>query len=170
MSIFLRLQSTIVIAISLMSCTNIKPDFDGDSAFAYLVKQCEFGPRNPGSIGHVNTLNYLVEDMNIMADTVLIQRFKHTNENIGGEIAMANVISKFNLTAEKRIMIGAHWDTRPRSDQDENLSYQDQPLIGANDGASGIAVLLELSRLMKKYPPPIGVDIIFFDGEDFGED
>lgn len=156
--------------LSTISCGGNKPGFDGDSAFNYLVKQCEFGPRNPGSRGHEKTFDYLVTEMSLFADSVRVQEFVHFDSGTGIRYDLKNIIASFGISAAKRVLIGAHWDTRPRSDQDKVLSKRNQPLLGANDGASGVAVLLELANVFKKNPPPIGVDLVLFDGEDFGEE
>ena len=165
--------STLLISLlflTIISCGGNKPDFDGDSAFNYLVKQTEFGPRNPGSRGHKNTLNYLLAEMNMFADSVEAQEFTHFDSGTGISYDLTNIIASFGVNAPKRVLIGTHWDTRPRSDQDRNPAKRRQPLLGANDGASGVAVLLELAKVLSENSPPIGVDLILFDGEDFGEE
>ena len=144
------------------------PEFDGKQAFDELVTQTKFGPRNPGSVGHQQCLAYLAAELRNAADAVNLQRFSHTG--YGGErYDLTNIISSFNLGATDRIMLAAHWDTRPTADQEVDPKKKKQPILGANDGASGVAVLLEVARQLKLHPPPIGVDIILFDGEDFGE-
>jgi len=86
------------------------------------------------------------------------------------QLNMTNVIASFNSAATKRVIFIAHWDTRPRADQEKDTKKQNTPILGANDGASGVAVLLEMARLFKITPPPIGVDILFVDGEDYGKE
>lgn len=159
-----------LILLTTLSCGRDRPDFDGDSAFNYLIKQCDFGPRNPGSRGHKNTLDYLLKEMNLFADSVTTQEFTYIDSGTGISYYLTNIIVSFGVDAPKRVLIGAHWDTRPRSDQDRNPAMRSQPLLGANDGASGVAVLLELAKLLSENPPPVGVDLILFDGEDFGEE
>lgn len=85
-------------------------------------------------------------------------------------LALTNVVARFNPEAKNRILLCAHWDTRPRAEQDANKARRNEPILGANDGASGVAVLLELASLLKNNPPPIGVDIVLFDGEDYGKE
>lgn len=143
------------------------PSFSGKEAFEYLLAQTNFGPRNPGSIGHANCLNYLVRELNNHADTVSTQEFIHIGYS-GEQIRMTNIIASFNLRATNRILLAAHWDTRPYADLDKDPKNHSKPIIGANDGASGVAVLLQLAKIMNQNPPPIGVDIVLFDGEDFG--
>lgn len=143
------------------------PAFSADSAYAYVKAQVDFGPRNPGSIGHANALAYMTDELRrYSGGQVFVQRFQ--TEGYNETLSLANVIAAFNPSAETRIMLCAHWDTRPRADQDSNPSDVGQPILGANDGASGVGVLLELARIFADNPPPIGVDIVFFDGEDYG--
>ncbi|MEK6570605.1 MAG: M28 family peptidase, partial [Bacteroidota bacterium] len=143
------------------------PDFSGKEAFEYLIAQTRFGPRNPGSQGHESCLNYLVGELQRFADAVNRQEFSHSGYR-GERINLTNIIASFNLTAQNRVLLVAHWDTRPYADEDRDVKKREKPILGANDGASGVAVLLQLARMMKQIPPPIGVDIVFFDGEDFG--
>jgi glutaminyl-peptide cyclotransferase len=144
------------------------PDFSGKEAFDYLIAQTDFGPRNPGSSGHRACLDYLVGELEHFADAVNHQEFTHTGSR-GEQISLTNIIASFNLPATNRVMLCAHWDTRPWADQDKDPKKREKPIIGANDGASGVAVLLQLAKLMKQSRPPIGVDILLFDGEDLGQ-
>jgi Zn-dependent M28 family amino/carboxypeptidase len=108
-----------------------------------------------------------MDQMNGFAEAVTVQNFTG-KDHTGTQHQLTNVISSFNLSATDRILLTAHWDTRPWADQDPHPANHNKPLLGANDGASGIAVLLEIARLLKQNPPPIGVDMVFFDGEDLG--
>jgi hypothetical protein len=145
------------------------PVFDGTTAYNFLTAQTDFGPRNPGSEGHLNCLNYLQSEFDKYADSVTIQPF--TVSGYGGEVLkLTNVLASFNPHAAKRVLLIAHWDTRPRSDQDKNPKNKDKPILGANDGASGVAVLLEIARNAKLSPPPIGLDLLCVDGEDYGKE
>ncbi len=144
------------------------PSFSGTRAFAYLVKQTAFGPRNPNSAGHRACLDYLASTLREFADDVQLQPF--TAQGYDEVLALTNIIAKFNPQAHTRILLCAHWDTRPRADNDPDTGRRNQPILGANDGASGVAVLLEIASLLKQTPPPIGVDIVLFDGEDYGHE
>lgn len=146
---------------------NDVPRFSADSAYAHLQKQVAFGPRVPNSDAHHKTLQYLSNQLQQYAgkNGVFVQKFNA--EGYGEELHLANIIASFNLTAKKRIMLAAHWDTRPRADEDS--VRKEQPVSGADDGASGVAVLLEIARIMGEKEPQIGVDIVLFDGEDYGE-
>lgn len=143
------------------------PTFSGRDAFVYLTKQTDFGPRNPNSRGHTECLRFLGDNLRRSADRVRLQHFTHKGyEN--EELWLTNVIASFRPELQDRILLCAHWDTRPRAERDPNTMRRNQPILGANDGASGVAVLLHLADLMKAEPPPIGVDIVLFDGEDYG--
>ena len=151
-----------------IGCGKKVPEFSGKNAFQYLEKQCSFGPRNPGSKGYKDCLSYLLQQMQSTADTVWIQPFNYNDPHRGDNYNLQNIIARFNPNAEKQILLGAHWDTRPWSDQETELTNQNKPLLGANDGASGVAVLLEIAHILKEKPSETGVTIIFFDGEDLG--
>jgi len=143
------------------------PSFDGKRAFQYLVAQTDFGPRTPGSAAHTNCLAYLKSEMEKHAYAVNIQNFTHPAYK-GGTLQLSNIIASFNPEAKTRILLLAHWDSRPRADQDPDPKKRSEPVPGANDGASGVAVLLEIARNLKAQPPACGVDILLDDGEDYG--
>ena len=134
-----------------------------------LLAQTKFGPRNPGSVGHSTCKQFLVDRLRMYADDVKPQDFDHVGYE-GERFRLTNIVASFKPQAGNRILLCAHWDTRPRADNDENKAHRDRPIIGANDGASGVAVLLELASLFKQSPPPIGVDLVLFDGEDYGHE
>lgn len=156
----------------LCSCGKEIPIFDGERAFAYIIAQTGFGPRNPGSQGHDDCLDYLLKEFSqyAMPGNVKRQPFAFTDTSTGSSYTLTNIIVSFNLSPEndRRIMLSAHWDTRPHADNDPDPENHSTPIPGANDGASGVAVLLEIARILKENPPPVGVDIILFDGEDYG--
>ena len=143
-------------------------NFDGSNAYKYLKEQCKFGARDPGSMGHKKCLNYLTVELNKYADRVTQQSFSYPLRRGRKPVKMANIIANFEIDNRNRILLCAHWDTRPWADQDEDSAMHNKPVIGANDGASGVAVLLEIARLIHKNPPPYGIDIVLFDGEDYG--
>ena len=151
-----------------VGCENTVPEFSGERAFQHLEKQCSFGPRNPGSEGYKKCLKYLMQELQSTADTVWTQPFTYNDPHRGDTYNLQNIIAQFNPNAKKQILFGAHWDTRPWSDKELDVKDQNNPLIGANDGASGVAVLLEIAHILKVNPSETGVIIIFFDGEDLG--
>lgn len=142
------------------------PAFDADSAHALLRRQVEFGPRVPGTPGHAAQLQWMVDYLRERADTVIVQSF---DQPIDGRepIRLHNVFARFNPSNPTRVLLAAHWDTRPVSDQEDDEAKQQLPILGANDGASGVAVLLMLADMFAGQAPPIGVDILLTDGEDF---
>ncbi len=144
------------------------PRFDGQAAFALLLKQTSFGPRNPNSAGHKACLDFLAKTLGTLADRVELQRFTH--QGYGEVLELTNVFARFKPEASSRILLLTHWDTRPRAERDENKQRRDQPILGANDGASGTAILLHLASLLKQAPPAIGVDLLCVDGEDYGKE
>ncbi|MFO7891232.1 MAG: M28 family peptidase [bacterium] len=160
-----------ILILSLqVSCSNSQvPEFDKNKAFNYLQKQCDTGYRYPGSKGHKECLDYLYTELKKYTDAVAKQPFPFTDPRTGKPYQLHNIIASFGKQSQ-RILLCAHWDTRPVADQDPNLENRDKPVLGANDGASGVAVLLEIARIMKQYPPPVGIDIVLFDGEDSGVD
>jgi hypothetical protein len=145
------------------------PSFDGKEAFGYLKAQTDFGPRIAGSTAHQNCLNYMESEMKQSADAVNLQTFEVKGYD-GERLNLTNVISSFNSSATTRILLVAHWDSRPRADQDPDPKKRNQPILGANDAASGVAILMEIGRQLKLHPPAAGVDMLFDDGEDYGKE
>ena len=150
--------------------SSAKPDFDADRAFEYLQKQCGFGPRPPGSIAHNRTLDYLVSELSKSAREVITQTFTHQSDN--GPLELTNIIAIFGSVEtdpKRRVLLAAHWDTRPFADRDPDPQKVDMPILGANDGASGVAILLELAIAFHSEAPGVQVIMVLFDGEDYGK-
>jgi len=143
------------------------PTYDSELAFSFLEKQCEFGPRPPGSDAHEAMGKWLVGVLQGYADEVSVQQFTALDTE-GGEVVLSNVIASFRLDARERVLFGAHWDTRWIAERDPDEENRGTPILGANDGASGVAVLLGLAAMMSERSPAVGVDLVFFDGEDGG--
>lgn len=147
------------------------PTFDGNRAFADLERQVAFGPRVPGTEAHLAAKDFFVEALGQYADQVAEHAFTYIDAHDSTKTYPGyNIIASFNAEATRRVMLSAHWDSRPFADHDPDSTKWDQPVPGANDGASGVAVLLEMARLFGEQPPPIGIDIILFDLEDLGDD
>ena len=142
------------------------PEFSSDSAYKFIEKQVNFGPRVPNTYGHVKTREFLENKLKQYAGERSVFSQEFSEEGYNETLEMANIIAAFNTTASDRIMLCAHWDTRPRADQD--TSRTGEYIAGADDGGSGVGVLIELARIFSENPPPIGVDIVLFDGEDYG--
>ena len=145
------------------------PGFDKKSAFAYLEAQCAFGPRVPGSEAHLRCRDYFVKTLSAFTEKVETQPFELTFGRPKQTVKAYNIIARFRPELGDRIILCAHWDSRPWADEDPNPKFHSTPVLGANDGASGAAVLLEMARIFHAQPPPVGVDIVLFDGEDAGD-
>ncbi|MBN1560597.1 M28 family peptidase [candidate division KSB1 bacterium] len=135
---------------------------------AYLKAQCDFGPRNPGSAGHCQCREYLVAQLKKSAEFVTTQQFVFSFGSPRQSMTGYNIIGRFRLAVRDRVLLCAHWDTRPWADEDPDAAHHQMPVLGANDGASGVAVLLHMAELIATTPPAVGVDIVFFDAEDAG--
>lgn len=147
--------------------------FDAQRAFAILEKQCDFGPRPPGSAAHRQTQRYLFTELQKYADNVELQPCQY--EVDGVTLRLNNILAEFGPKVvpgvepiRETFLLAAHWDTRPFADRDPKPENQDKPILGANDGASGVAVLLEIARVLSLHPPPRRIVIVLFDGEDYG--
>lgn len=143
------------------------PKFNSDSAYFFIERQVKFGPRVPGTKSHEQAFDFFVEKFKKYGATVIVQEFDALTWD-NQKLDLKNVIASYNPQVEKRILLAAHWDTRPYADKDKEK--KDAPFDGANDGASGVGVLLEMARTFSQNKKPdVGVDIILFDGEDWGE-
>ena len=143
-------------------------EFDGSRALGYVEQQMAFGPRIPGTPGHERAGDWLLAQLRARADTVWVQAFTHVTKQ-GDTLHLRNLLARFRPGAAERVLFLAHWDTRPRADQSQNLGQQRLPVPGANDGASGVAVLLGVADALKAKPPAVGVDLLCVDGEDYGD-
>jgi hypothetical protein len=145
----------------------VRPVFSSDSAVKFIEEQCAFGPRVPGSKAHAECAEYLYEQLNAYCDVVKRQPFEAQLYN-GGKMAGVNLIAQICPDLSPRVALFAHWDCRPFCDNDIEENWH-KPVMGANDGASGVAVLLEVARQLKLSGDSIGVDIVFLDLEDYGQ-
>jgi glutaminyl-peptide cyclotransferase len=142
------------------------PNFNANNAYSYIEKQLSFGSRVPNTSGHKACSAYLINYFKGLADTVYVQNYTVTAFD-GTKLQATNIIASFNPAAAKRIMYSAHWDSRPFADQD--AVDRDKPIPAANDAGSGVAVLMEMANAIKSQPVAIGVDLILFDAEDYGQ-
>lgn len=169
-----------VIALALVSCGCSKPaataaasasaevadvpEFSADSAYANIAAQVAFGPRIARSDAHERCAAWLAAELQRHgADTLILQKAE-----LDGFGPMTNILGRFNLKAPRRVLLLAHWDSRPTADEDPDPANRAKPIDGANDGASGVGVLLEIARLTGAQAPAVGVDILFVDAEDAG--
>ena len=143
--------------------------FDSAKAWDLLRKQCDFGPRPPGKDAHIKCRDLILKEVTKYCDNARLQTFSHTWSSDGKPYDMWNVVGEQNWKdAKVRVVLMAHWDTRPTADQEPLPSNQLKPILGANDGASGVAVLLELMRVMKAKKLNVGIQYVLVDGEDLG--
>lgn len=143
------------------------PDFSEDTAFYYVEKQVEFGPRVPGSKAHSDCADFLISRLKSFGLTVQVQDV--TARAFTGEILKGkNIIASTDVKKQKRVMLSSHWDSRPFADYDSDPTNHKKAIPGANDGASGVGVLMEVARQISQKPPQVGIDIVFWDIEDYG--
>ncbi len=143
------------------------PEFNADSAYFFVERQVKFGPRIPNSQAHIDAGNYLVNQLKSFRASVSEQEFV-ANTFDHQTLKLRNIIASYNPEVSKRILLAAHWDTRPFADKD--AENKNAAFDGANDGASGVGILMEIARVLSQEDSlSVGVDIIFFDGEDWGE-
>lgn len=151
---------------------NAAPSFDAARAFADLEKQVKFGPRVPGTDGHVACRDWLVSELKKSCGDASRQDFRVRFPALRGGVAtylnLSNIYARINPDATTQVLLCAHWDTRPTADEEKEAEKRKLPIPGANDGASGVAVLLELARMFAVKKPGIGVQFVLFDGEDYG--
>lgn len=142
------------------------PEVNADSVFGFVQQQVDFGPRIPNSVAHDKCANWMVKEL--MRFGLEVQEQKSVQLAYDGKnLKFRNIIARFAPEKKKRILVTAHWDTRPWADQDsENI---DKPIDGANDAGSGVGVILEIARLLSQQAPNIGVDFVLFDIEDYGK-
>jgi len=145
------------------------PQFSGENAYSLVEKQVSFGPRNPNSDAHQKAKEFFENELKKYADEVELQNFSYAGYN-AEKLDLTNIIAKFNPSSKNRIFICAHWDCRPRADQDKIEKNKTLPIPGANDGASGCGIIIELARLLKENKINYGVDLVLFDGEDYGRE
>jgi len=165
--------SIIISAPALLNAAPIKdPIFDSTEAYRYLREQCGLGPRNPGGEGHQRAIEYFNRHFKSLGFPIVEQKFVHTDMHTAEKVNLTNFIItiKGKDAKKKPVVFCAHWDTRPRADQEASVILSTQPILGANDGASGTAVLMELANQLKKKSPLQTIYLVLFDGEDYGRE
>lgn len=143
-------------------------EFDGAAALEAVRAQVAFGPRVPGTPAHVRAGDWLEAELRRRADTVIVQRWTHTTAD-GRALPMRNILARFRPTEGRRVLYLAHWDSRPVADSDPDPSRRGEPVLGANDGGSGVAILLGVAEALARRAPEVGVDLLLVDGEDYGD-
>jgi len=163
------LLAALLPVVTLASCgPPAHAAFDGKRAYDWILRQCAIGPRVPGTAPHDSCFAILVGTLREYAPVVETDTFSYDVPELGREVRLMNAVARFRPEETTRIVIGAHWDTRPWADQEKDSTLHRKPILGGNDGASGVAVLLELARCLKQTRPALGVDLVLFDGEDLG--
>lgn len=177
MNIPARIRRPMVVALAgLLACTakagddgrNVVREFDGARALSYAERQVSFGARVPGTPAHRAAGDWLAAELAARADTLIVQAWRHKTSK-GIALDLRNFFARFRPDAADRVLFVAHWDSRPVADKDANLGRQRLPVLGANDGASGVAVLLGIADALKARAPALGVDLLLVDGEDYGD-
>ncbi|MGN6391675.1 MAG: M28 family peptidase [Gemmatimonadales bacterium] len=166
----MRRPRLVVLLLVLAGCHEKKPhvrEFDSASAFNYLKTQVEFGPRVPDTEAHRREAAWLDSLLRLRADTLIVQSWTHVTAH-GDSLRLVNYVARFRPAATKRLLFLAHWDSRPTADSPTSTDST-KPVPGANDGASGVALLLGVADVLKRAPPTVGVDLLFDDGEDYGD-
>lgn len=161
----------VVVLISAIGCRGREPkggNFDGEGALRYAKAQLDFGPRIPGTTSAQRAGDWIIQQMRARADTVIVQSWTHVTLD-GKQLPMRNILARYNPKAADRILYVTHWDTRPVSDNAEDPNQRQLPVPGANDGASGVGLFIALGDALKKNPTTAGVDLLFVDGEDYGQ-
>jgi hypothetical protein len=143
------------------------PEFDADSAYQYIAAQAAFGPRVPNTVAHQRCGDYLASQLQAFGAKVYNQYADLTAYD-GTLLHARNIIGAYRPESRKRVMLCSHWDSRPYADNDPDEKNHRTPILGVNDGASGVGVLLEIARQIQRQQPEIGIDLIFFDAEDYG--
>jgi len=142
--------------------------FSGEAALRYAQAQVDFGPRVPGTEGHRRAGDWIIEQMRERADTVIVQEWMHVTYG-GDTLPMRNVFARVRPELQQRVLYVTHWDTRPIAENADRREDRDRPIPGANDGASGVGLLVALADALIQTPPQFGVDLLFVDGEDYGD-
>ena len=159
--------AAVALALAVAGCSATDhPKFSGTRAFDLLKRQCDFGPRPPNSAAHEKCGDLIRTTLRPLADKVSEQRFQERAD--GESLRLRNIIGLFNPGAAEWVLLCAHWDTRPMADEEVDAGKARKPILGANDAASGVAVLLELARVFHAQKPKVGVMMVFLDGEDYG--
>ena len=142
-------------------------EFDSASAFRYIESQVAFGPRVPGTVAHARAAAWLDSLLRRRTDSLVVQRWTHVT-SMGDSLPLTNFVARFTPAAQTRLLFLAHWDSRPTADGPASPDST-KPVPGANDGGSGVAVLLGVADVLHRAAPTIGVDLLFVDGEDYGD-
>ena len=167
---FHSIPALLAAALLAGACHNDRPQtsFDGNTALTYAKAQLDFGTRIPNSLGAQRAGDWIVAQMKSRADTVIEQKFDHVTVK-GDTLHLRNILVRIHPAATQRVLYLTHWDTRPISDGVKDPAQRNAPMPGANDGAAGVALFVALGDALRKTPATVGVDLLFVDGEDYGD-
>lgn len=144
------------------------PEFSADSAYAFVAQQVAFGPRVPGSAASRQTADWILGKLREFGASNIEEQHTQLKAYDGTPLDACNISAQFNLDTERRVLLLAHWDTRPWADNEADSAKRRLPIDGANDGASGVGVILEIARHLSERQPGVGIDVLFVDAEDYG--
>jgi glutaminyl-peptide cyclotransferase len=150
------------------SSTTASTGFNGAAAYDYAKAQVDFGPRVPGTPAAKKAGDWIISQMRARADTVIVQSFTYTTAD-GKKLPLRNILARFRPDLKERVLYLTHWDSRPISESAQTEAEKKMPVPGANDGASGVGMFIALGDVLKKTKPTVGVDLLFTDGEDYGQ-
>ncbi|PYO46774.1 MAG: peptidase [Gemmatimonadetes bacterium] len=142
--------------------------FNGSAAYNYARAQFDFGPRVPGTPAAQKAGDWIIRQMRARADTVIVQSFTYTTAD-GKKLPLRNILARFRPNLPDRVLYITHWDSRPVSESATTEAEKKIPVPGANDGASGVGMFVALGDVLKRTKPVVGVDLLFTDGEDYGQ-
>ena len=142
--------------------------FSGAAALGYAKTQFDFGPRVPGTPAAKKAGDWIIAQMRSRADTVIVQSWTHTTAT-GKKLPMRNILARFRPELSERVLYVTHWDTRPISEAAASEADRERPVPGANDGAAGVGLFIALGDVLRRQRPTVGVDLLFVDGEDYGQ-
>lgn len=162
------LVALLILAAACRSSSSEAQQFDGEQALRWVEHQVAAGPRVPNTAAHRAIGDWLVEELRARADSVEVQAFLHVTRQ-GDTLQLRNIIARFRPSDPDRILYVSHWDSRPTADNDPDPAKHRLPTPGANDGGSSTAMLLGVADVLKRRPPAFGVDLLFTDGEDWGD-
>ncbi len=162
---------TLLLALGCAGCdkaADAPPPFDGATALTRVKAQLDFGARVPNTPAHLKAGDWIIAQVTPLADTVIVQPFTHVTAK-GDTLHLRNIIARFKPANPQRVLYLTHWDSRPTAEESKDSTQRSLPTPGANDGASGVALLIGVAEALKNLPPTLGVDLLFVDGEDYGD-
>jgi hypothetical protein len=165
----LSLACAVLIVAACRGGASQAPAFDGEQALRWVEHMVAAGARVPNTAAHGAIGRWLVDELRARAESVEVHDWVHVTQT-GDSLRMRNILARFRPADPNRVLYVSHWDSRPHADQDPDPARRHLPVPGANDGASSTAMLLGVADELRRRPPAVGVDLLFVDGEDWGDD